>query len=119
MSEEKEIIYVPVPLHVVQKEARYSRTMKQILGKFAKENNLPGSNKVFEVSTDHNKSYELAEKKAKLEKEQEEIDKAEAVKAEKLEKLPAKFDKAELKAEHAADVETVKAKNATDNKKRS
>lgn len=95
MSEEKKEIFVPVPLHVVQKEARYSRTMKQILGKFAKENKLAGSNKVFEVSTDHNKAYELAEKKKKVEADQKEIEKVEA------------------------DVEPVKAKNATDNKKRS
>lgn len=110
MSEDKKEIFVPVPLHVVQKEARYSRTMKQILGKFAKENNLAGSNKVFEISTDHNKAYELAEKKAKLEKEQEEINKAEALKAEKLEKLQAKIDKAE---------EVKEAKDAAHNKKRS
>lgn len=114
MSEEKKEIFVPVPLHVVQKEARYSRTMKQILGKFAKENNLAGSSKVFEVSTDHNKEYELAEKKKKAEAEQKEIEKAEAEKAEKLAKLKSEIDR---KAE--ADVEPVKVKNATDNKKRS
>lgn len=114
MSEEKKEMFVPVPLHVVQKEARYSRTMKQILGKFAKENNLAGSNKVFEVSTDHNIAYELAEKKAKLEKEQAEIEKAEALKTEKITKL-----KSEIDGKPEADVEPVKAKNATDNKKRS
>lgn len=114
MSEEKKEIFVPVPLHVVQKEARYSRTMKQILGKFAKENNLAGSNKVFEVSMDHNKSYELAEKKKKAEADQKEIEKAEAEKAEKLAKL-----KSEVEGKTEADVEPVKAKNATDNKKRS
>lgn len=110
MSEEKKEIFVPVPLHVVQKEARYSRTMKQILGKFAKENNLAGSNKVFEVSMDHNKAYELAEKKAKLEKERAEIEKAEALKAEKLAELKEKVEKTEPVKE---------VKDAANNKKRS
>lgn len=110
MSEEKKEIFVPVPLHVVQKEARYSRTMKQILGKFAKENNLAGSNKVFEVSMDHNKSYELAEKKARVDKEQAELKKAEAEKQAKLEKLKAEVEKTEPVKE---------VKNAADNKKRS
>lgn len=110
MSEEKKEIFVPVPLHVVQKEARYSRTMKQILGKFAKENNLAGSNKVFEVSMDHNKAYELAEKKAKLEKEKAEIEKAEALKAEKLAELKEKVEKTEPVKE---------VKDAANNKKRS
>lgn len=113
MSEEKKEIFVPVPLHVVQKEARYSRTMKQILAKFIRENNLPGSNNVFPISSGHNKEYELAEKKKKAEADQKEIEKAEAEKAEKLAKLKSEVEKTE------ADVEPVKAKNATDNKKRS
>ena len=111
MPEEiKEIVFVPVPLHIVQKEARNSRAMKNVLAKFAKDNNIPGSSKVFEVSTDHNKAYELEAAKAKLEKEKAEIEKAELVRKEKLDKLKAEVDK--------TDSETQKVKNAADNKKR-
>ena len=107
MSTENEEIFVPVPLHVVQKEARYSRTMKQILGKFAKENNLPGSSKIFEVSTDHNKVFELEEKKKEAAKLEAEIQKSENL------TVPEQLKAAKEKAE-----ESQKVKDAN-NKRRS
>ncbi len=121
MPEEKKEMLVPVPLSLVHKLARSNRSVKQILNKFLSQNNLPGSQKNFEVSFDHNKEYELNEKKEKLEKEKAEIAKAEAEKAEKLAELKAVIDKSEpeKQAEIPAEVEPVKAKNATDNKKRS
>jgi hypothetical protein len=119
MSEETKERLVPVPLHILQKAARSNRSIKLILSKYLSENKLPGSQKNFEVSFDHNKEYELAEKKKKLALEQELIDKAEAEKAEKLAKLKAEVEKNEpVKVEPSVEAETVKVKNAADNKKR-
>lgn len=110
MPEETKERLVPVPLHILQKAARSNRSIKLILSKYLSENKLPGSQKNFEVSFDHNKEYELAEKKAKLEKEQEEIKKAEQEKQAKLDKLKTEVEKTEPVKE---------VKNAADNKKRS
>lgn len=72
MSEQKELM-IPVPINIVRKEAKYSRVMKQILNKFIRENNLPGSQVNLEVSFNHNKIYEEEEKKKKLAELQKEV----------------------------------------------
>lgn len=119
MSEETKEHLVPVPISMLRKAARTDRGLKRILVQYIKDNKLAGSGQVYEVSFDHNKEYELAEKKKKLALEQELIDKAEAEKAEKLAKLKAEVEKNEpVKVEPSVEAEAVKVKNAADNKKR-
>lgn len=107
MPEEKKELTVPVPLSLLRKVARTNRPIKVLIDKYLSANNLPGSQKTFEVSFDHNKAYELEEKKKAAEKLEAEIKKSEKTIPEQL---------AEAKKNNS---DEVKKANDVINKKRS